>query len=311
MRVQCAIFFFSWKYYTDLQLSLFYLKVVALRRLVVDCHSYRPVSERQCTNPHSLLSCEFLSCHRGAFEVSLQNWGMASRHCLIFIHLHTFRPLKMRPPRCSETSGTRHPVTQRHIPGERHSAVLTTHKQKSFRATVLWDLICHPEAFVWKFGRFPTSLCFGPPFEMNSIWCRDSWFVGLLYRHIACTSAGQLDVPLFRGVLGQEPRIQKAFHWWILISVHRTTTGCFHLVTSLLSLESLLNLPAQSASCASQQPEYVVSRQITRAALWPSLVSTLLCCAGVWGCIYFYLKNLLISNFDPNCLGGIFLGAGV
>jgi len=111
--------------------------------------------------------------------------------------------------------------------------------------------------------------------------------------------------------LGQEPRIRKAFDWWIPISDHRTPTGCFHLVTSLLSLENLLKLPSKSSSCASQQPEYIVYRQITRAALWPSLVSTLLCCAGVWGCIYFYLKNLLISNFDPNCLDGILLAAGI
>jgi len=114
-------------------------------------------------------------------------WGLRSKlgrgvASLLDIHsLRTFRPLKMRPLRCSETSGTRYPVTQRHILGKRHSALLTTHKQKSFRATVVWDLICcHPEAFVWKYQRFPTSLRFGPPFEMNSIWSRDSWFVGLL-----------------------------------------------------------------------------------------------------------------------------------
>jgi len=85
----------------------------------------------------------------------------------------------------------------------------------------------------------------------------------------------------------------------------------FHLVTSLHSVENLLKLPLQSASFTSRQPEYIVCRQITRSALWPFLISTLFCCAGVWGCIYFYLKNVLISNFDPNCLGGILLGAGV
>jgi hypothetical protein len=86
------IFFFGWKYYTDLQLSLFFLKVVALRRSVVGCHSYRPVSERQCTSPCGLLSCEFINCHRGAFEVSVQNWGVASCHCLIFILYVHFGP---------------------------------------------------------------------------------------------------------------------------------------------------------------------------------------------------------------------------
>jgi hypothetical protein len=85
MHVHCANFFFSLKFYTDLQLSLFYLKVVALRRSVVGCHSYRPLPERQCTSPRSLLSCEFLSCHRGAFDVYFQNLGVASRHCFIFI----------------------------------------------------------------------------------------------------------------------------------------------------------------------------------------------------------------------------------
>ena len=46
------------------------------------CHSYRPMPERQWTNPRSLLSCEFLrvSCH----------WGVAWRRVIVSCSFFTY-----------------------------------------------------------------------------------------------------------------------------------------------------------------------------------------------------------------------------
>jgi len=136
MHVQCANFFFSWKYYTDLQLSLFYLKVVALRRSVLGCHSYHPFPERQCTIPRSLLSCEFLSCHRGAFEVYFQNLGVASRHYLIFIFTY-ISSLEDETTTMFRNVWYPSPSDAAAHPTKETLRVLTTHKQKSFRATLV------------------------------------------------------------------------------------------------------------------------------------------------------------------------------
>jgi len=185
MHVQWA-FFFSRKYDTDLQLSLFFPKVVVLLRSVVRLSLLPPNAREAVNQPSQSAILRVSTC-----KLPLGR-GVASRYCFMFIlyvHFGSWRwdhhdaPKRLVPVTQwrSDTSQDREREG-----GERETAVLTTHEQKIFRASVVWDLICcHPEAFVWKYQWFPTSLRFGPPCEMNSSWYRDSWFVGLLYRRIA------------------------------------------------------------------------------------------------------------------------------
>jgi len=121
MNVKCSIFFFfSWKYDTDLQLSLFFLKVVVLRRSVARLSHLPPNAREAVYQPSQSAILRVSKLSKGGIWGPFKIGAWRRVVTLFDIHsLRTFRPLKMGPPRCSETSATRHPVTQRHIPGER------------------------------------------------------------------------------------------------------------------------------------------------------------------------------------------------